>query len=130
MDPRSDPATSGSQYNGKLSGDYHWPFSISLPKEIALPDPTGKHGEVRTYQLPQTFLERSTRASVYYELFVHIARSTFRVDNKCALPVKLLHETKLAARPDSRLCSSTSLRYDRKLALFSSLFIVGFNAKQ
>ncbi|KAJ7067120.1 hypothetical protein C8F01DRAFT_1247521 [Mycena amicta] len=64
------------------SGDYHWPFSISLPKEVVLPDAKGKHGALQTYQLPQTFLERATRASVFYELFVHIARSTFRVDNK------------------------------------------------
>lgn len=76
----SDPVA----HHGQLSGDYHWPFSISLPKEVTLPDPSGKPpGALKTYHLPQTFLERTTRASVYYELFVHIARSTFRVDNKC-----------------------------------------------
>ncbi|KAJ7077165.1 hypothetical protein B0H15DRAFT_862630 [Mycena belliarum] len=68
--------------DGRLSGDYHWQFSVALPKEVALPDPEGKHGAYKTYHLPQTFLERSTRASVCYELFVHIERSVFRVDNK------------------------------------------------
>ncbi|KAJ7808186.1 hypothetical protein B0H14DRAFT_2870976 [Mycena olivaceomarginata] len=74
----TNPGAAGS---GKLFGDCHWPFSISLPKEVILPDPAGKHGAVRTYSLPQTFQERTTRASVFYELSVHIARSTFRVDN-------------------------------------------------
>ncbi|KAJ7455216.1 hypothetical protein B0H11DRAFT_2161031 [Mycena galericulata] len=92
---------SGSQYHGKLSGDYHWPFSISLPKEVTLPDPTGKQGQVRTYHLPQTFLERSTRASVYYELFVHIARSTFRVDSK--LQTMFVYVPALRPDPASRL---------------------------
>ncbi|KAF7327977.1 Pkinase-domain-containing protein [Mycena kentingensis (nom. inval.)] len=65
---------------GTDAGDHQWPFSISLPGEVELPDPKGKHS--RTYRLPQTFLERTFRASVYYELFVHIARSKFSVDNK------------------------------------------------
>ncbi|KAJ6520896.1 hypothetical protein DFH09DRAFT_1331546 [Mycena vulgaris] len=78
----SNVATSASPYDGRLSGDYHWPFSISLPKEVTLADPNEKHGPPQTYHLPQSFLERNTRGSVYYELFVHIARSTFRVDNK------------------------------------------------
>ncbi|KAJ7814615.1 hypothetical protein B0H14DRAFT_2849950 [Mycena olivaceomarginata] len=74
----TNPGAAGS---GKLFGDCHWPFSISLPKEVILPDPAGKHGAVRAYKCPQTFQERTTRASVFYELSVHIARSTFRVDN-------------------------------------------------
>ncbi|KAF8206140.1 hypothetical protein K438DRAFT_2013934 [Mycena galopus ATCC 62051] len=79
--PRDSNPGSRSQFNGKLSGDYHWPFSISLPKEVTLPDPAGHQGAVRTYQLPQTFLERTTSVSVLYELYVHVARSTFRVDS-------------------------------------------------
>ncbi|KAK7033382.1 hypothetical protein R3P38DRAFT_2922387 [Favolaschia claudopus] len=78
-DPRD--IASGSQFNGKFSGDYHWPFAISLPKEVVLPDPAGKNGDVRSYHMPQSFLERTVRASVIYELCVHIARSAFRVDN-------------------------------------------------
>ncbi|KAJ7126754.1 hypothetical protein C8R44DRAFT_617260 [Mycena epipterygia] len=96
----SDPAATPS-YHGKLSGDYHWPFSISLPKEVALPDPSGKPpGALKTYHLPQTFLERTTRASVYYELFVHIARSTFRVDNK--LQTMFVYVPALRPDPPSR----------------------------
>ncbi|KAJ6624070.1 hypothetical protein B0H10DRAFT_1785291 [Mycena sp. CBHHK59/15] len=91
-------AASDSHYSGKLSGDYHWPFSISLPKEVTLPD---KQGRVRTFHLPQTFLERTTRASVYYELFVHIARSTFRVDNK--LQTMFVYVPAIRPDPPSRL---------------------------
>ncbi|KAJ7170926.1 hypothetical protein C8R43DRAFT_71609 [Mycena crocata] len=98
-DPRDpDP---GSQYHGKLSGDYYWPFSISLPKEVTAPDPAGKSGSVKTYHLPQTFLERTTRASVYYELFVHIARSTFRVDNK--LQTMFVYVPAIRPEPPSRI---------------------------
>ncbi|KAJ7745723.1 hypothetical protein B0H16DRAFT_971557 [Mycena metata] len=90
---------SGSHYNGKLSGDYHWPFSISLPKEVTLSDPTGKQS--LTYHLPQSFLERTSRASVYYELFVHIARSTLRVDDK--LQTMFIYVPAIRPDPPSRL---------------------------
>ncbi|KAJ7476130.1 hypothetical protein FB451DRAFT_1245905 [Mycena latifolia] len=90
-----------AQYDGRLSGDYHWNFSIALPKEVTLADPEGKHGPPKTYHLPQTFLERATRASVCYELFVHIARSTFRVDNK--LQTMFVYVPALRPDPPSRL---------------------------
>lgn len=81
--PRDDPTGPASQYHGKLSGDYHWPFSISLPKEVSLPGFKDKDDTVQTCHLPQTFLERTSQASVLYEFFVHIARSTFREDGQC-----------------------------------------------
>ncbi|KAF7374624.1 hypothetical protein MSAN_00347200 [Mycena sanguinolenta] len=96
----SNAGPSDSKFNGKLSGDYHWPFSISLPKEVTLPDPTRRHGEVRTYKLPQTFLERTTRATVFYELCVHVARSTFRVDNN--LHTMFVYVPAIQPNPPSR----------------------------
>jgi hypothetical protein len=110
----ANSGAAGSHYHGKLSGDYHWPFSISLPKEVTLADPARKHGAVQTYRLPQTFLERTMRASVYYELCVHIARSTFRVDNKYVCPINLPQLLNVAW-PDCKRCSSTSLPYDQIL---------------
>ncbi|KAJ7158492.1 hypothetical protein C8R46DRAFT_1002107 [Mycena filopes] len=93
------PNPSGASVsNGKLSGDYHWPFSISLPKEVTLADSTGK--KATTYHLPQSFLERTSRASVYYELFVHIARSTLRVDNK--LQTMFIYVPAIRPTPPSR----------------------------
>ncbi|KAJ7649993.1 hypothetical protein FB45DRAFT_6723 [Roridomyces roridus] len=95
--------------NGKLSGDHHWPFSISLPGEVTLPCPAASpswhrhHPETapkKTYRLPQTFLERTSIATVYYELFVHISRSTFRVDNK--LQTMFIYVPALRPEPPSR----------------------------
>ncbi|KAJ7667124.1 hypothetical protein B0H17DRAFT_1251884 [Mycena rosella] len=66
-----------------LSGDCHWPFSIDIPKDVVLPDPA-KPGTARTYALPQTFLERNSKASAHYYLSVQITRSAllFRENNE------------------------------------------------
>ncbi|KAJ6558644.1 hypothetical protein B0H10DRAFT_1846698 [Mycena sp. CBHHK59/15] len=72
---------SAPRLDGRLSGDYRWPFSIYIPKDVVLPDP-GRRGVVRTYHLPQTFLERSTKASAHYYLSVNITRSAFREDSE------------------------------------------------
>ncbi|KAJ7512871.1 hypothetical protein B0H11DRAFT_1947754 [Mycena galericulata] len=79
------------------SGDCSWPFSIDIPKEVIIPDPDNP-GAVRSYSLPQTFLERNTRASAHYSISVQIVRSGIfsREDNE--------HETMFvyvpALRPD------------------------------
>ncbi|CAK5269750.1 unnamed protein product [Mycena citricolor] len=99
--PRRENVQTPTLPGGKLNGDYHWPFSISLPKEVTLPDPQAKHGSPKTYHLPQTFLERSSRASVFYELFVHLARSTFRGDDK--LQTMFVYVPAIRPSPPSRL---------------------------
>ncbi|KAJ6507885.1 hypothetical protein C8R47DRAFT_60614 [Mycena vitilis] len=96
-----DVNPAGPQFNGKLSGDYQWPFSISLPTEVTIPNPAGKPGAMQTYRLPQTFLERTIRASLYYEICVHIARSTFRVDNK--LQTMFVYVPAIRPDPPSRI---------------------------
>ncbi|KAJ7227394.1 hypothetical protein GGX14DRAFT_103947 [Mycena pura] len=99
--PRDDPTAPASQYHGKLSGDYHWPFSISLPKEVSLPSFKDKDDTVQTCHLPQTFLERTSQASVLYEFFVHIARSTFREDGQ--LQTMFVYVPAIRPDPPSRL---------------------------
>ncbi|KAF7316705.1 hypothetical protein HMN09_00403600 [Mycena chlorophos] len=96
-------STPGNTSSKKLSGDSNWPFSISLPTEVVLPDPDPKarNGAVRTYKLPQTFSERTTRVSVIYELYVHIARSMFRVDDK--LQTMFVYVPALRPEPPSPL---------------------------
>ncbi|KAJ7707460.1 hypothetical protein B0H17DRAFT_1032757 [Mycena rosella] len=98
--PRESPSEAAPHYDGRLSGDYCWPFSIVLPKEVTLTNPEEKHGTPRTYHLPQTFLERTARASVCYELFVNIARSTFRVDSK--LQTMFVYVPAIRPAPPSR----------------------------
>ncbi|KAF5339259.1 hypothetical protein D9758_013331 [Tetrapyrgos nigripes] len=62
-------------HNTKLSGVQHWPFSISLPKNVF---PSGDDISELSYPLPHTFLERHTGASIRYDLMVHIVRNKLR----------------------------------------------------
>jgi hypothetical protein len=76
-DPRSP---SDVRHSGKLVGTYSWPFSITLPKKVALQPTPGS--PTQSYRLPQTFVERYTRVSIQYELVVNIVRTKLRADSK------------------------------------------------
>ncbi|KAJ7104416.1 hypothetical protein B0H15DRAFT_896895 [Mycena belliarum] len=65
----------GGGTSAALSGDCHWPFSLDIPKDVALED-YARPGNFRTYALPQTFLERHSNASAHYHLSVQIIRSS------------------------------------------------------
>jgi hypothetical protein len=90
-DPRSlsstpdGSATSSSsntkKFDGKLSGNYSWSFSLPFPKEIAM----GIQGEQQMYPTPQTFLERDTRGNVQYELVLRLTHGILRADSKYVL---------------------------------------------
>jgi hypothetical protein len=97
-DPRA-PRPSETAHSGKLQGEYVWPFSIQLPKTVSLP---GHHGSLQDYSLPQTFLERNTRASIQYDLTVQICRNKLRADSQ-------LH-TILAYVPSTKPSSPSLLR--------------------
>ncbi|THU78163.1 hypothetical protein K435DRAFT_876945 [Dendrothele bispora CBS 962.96] len=60
-------------HNAKLSGEQHWPFSISLPRQVCLSN-GDKSEDERPYVLPHTFLERNIRVSIHYDLVVHVMR--------------------------------------------------------
>ncbi|KAJ7126828.1 hypothetical protein C8R44DRAFT_106214 [Mycena epipterygia] len=62
----------------KLLGDCDWPFSIPLPKAVSLKD--GSHDTL--FRLPETFLERHTRASISYEICVLVSRGKLRADSQ------------------------------------------------
>ncbi|KAJ7618927.1 hypothetical protein DFH06DRAFT_1304647 [Mycena polygramma] len=61
---------------GALSSGCRWPFSFDIPKDVVLADPK-KSGAVRSYVLPQTFLERNAKVSAHYYLSAQITRSAF-----------------------------------------------------
>ncbi|KAF9267952.1 hypothetical protein L218DRAFT_654615 [Marasmius fiardii PR-910] len=65
---------------GRLLGHHQWPFTYSLPKTVTISDcsPVTDRGE---FSLPPTVVERYTRASVRYDLIVHVARGKFRPDS-------------------------------------------------
>jgi hypothetical protein len=62
----------------KLIGECIWPFSITLPKAINVPNSSG---EACFYRLPETFLERHTKVSVQYDFSVLISRGKLRASS-------------------------------------------------
>ncbi len=61
-----------SSHKEKLQGEYTWPISVTLPKEIKL---TPAHEtEPRTFLLPHSFNEKFIRATINYTATVKIHR--------------------------------------------------------
>ncbi|KAF9562006.1 hypothetical protein CPC08DRAFT_634774 [Agrocybe pediades] len=76
-------SSSSSKFDGKLHGDYTWPFSIPLPKDVTLP--YGKNNELKTFPLPQTFNERLAKGSINYEVYLRISRGKFQPDDRASV---------------------------------------------
>ncbi|KAA1477189.1 hypothetical protein DENSPDRAFT_884883 [Dentipellis sp. KUC8613] len=68
-----------SQPSGKLQGNHTWPFSITLPREIAISE--SRNAPPRVYQLPPRFSERGSLAHIDYKLFVTIRRGILSVNS-------------------------------------------------
>ncbi|KAG7089397.1 hypothetical protein E1B28_011085 [Marasmius oreades] len=65
--------------SGRLLGHNRWAFSVSLPKTVTIPG--SPVDDRRQFPLPPTVVERYTRASVRYDLIVHVVRSKFRYNS-------------------------------------------------
>ncbi|KAJ7176766.1 hypothetical protein C8R46DRAFT_1077266 [Mycena filopes] len=74
-DPRASVASGAEEWQEKLHGEYHWPFSVKFPELIVGPDGGQFH-------LPHTFAERFTRARIEYQFEMRIIRSKFRSDDR------------------------------------------------
>ena len=61
-----------SSPSAKLQGEFHFPFSLTLPATVDLPEETG--GAVKTYHLPQSFLLPIFKAYIAYRVLVRIKR--------------------------------------------------------
>lgn len=72
-------SSQSSKLKGKLQGEYTWPFSIDLPRQVVL---GGK-----AFSLPQTFYERHARASITYEVSLQLARGKLRTDHRSVLAI-------------------------------------------
>lgn len=80
----------------KLQGDYLWPFTVSLPKEVVLP--VASKNTQETFRLPQTFTERHASASIQYDINLRLVRGKLRPDYRyvfltilcCCLPIVFL----------------------------------------
>lgn len=94
-DPRDPDAIPQGEYNGKLLGDYMWPFSLKLPSSVTL---TGNSGG--EFKLPQSFVERDTRASVQYDVVVRFVRGIMRPDSECVVPINQLIDVNVMSISD------------------------------
>ncbi|KAF5339261.1 hypothetical protein D9758_013309 [Tetrapyrgos nigripes] len=61
-------------------GSHSWPFSINLPKEVALTVGPKDAPRVEVCRLPQTFFERHARARVQYEVIARFVRGFLKTD--------------------------------------------------
>jgi len=75
------PSTSEGAQGPKLLGQCVWPLNIAIPRTVNCP---GEGGDIRTFRLPETFLERHTVASIQYDLTVQVSRGILRADQKYA----------------------------------------------
>jgi hypothetical protein len=83
VDSSRVPSPSEGASSPKLSGHCVWPLSIPIPRTVDLQNGTGA---MRSYQLPETFLERYTNVSIQYDLTVRITRGKLRSDSIIKTP--------------------------------------------
>lgn len=68
------------KFEGKLSGQYSWPFLLAFPKEVII---RGQHQYLsKSYPTPRSFLENETDVSVQYDLVLRITHGMLRADSK------------------------------------------------
>ncbi|KAJ6551224.1 hypothetical protein B0H19DRAFT_1072969 [Mycena capillaripes] len=72
-DPRAADTSSGN-WEEKLRGEYHWPFSIEIPEL-----PVGSEEE--RFRLPHSFADRFSRVSTEYYIVLRINRGKLRSDD-------------------------------------------------
>ncbi|KJA19498.1 hypothetical protein HYPSUDRAFT_204546 [Hypholoma sublateritium FD-334 SS-4] len=73
------------QGNGRLQhGGYSWNFAVHIPREVSVP--YGKNKQLGTFALPETFIDRLSRASIAYEVSVHFMRGKWRSDYRIPVP--------------------------------------------
>jgi hypothetical protein len=69
---------SRSTFKGSLHGEYTWPISVELPKEVVLK----KKKDSRSFVLPQSFSEQFIRATIRYTVWLKVARHGFLASDK------------------------------------------------
>jgi len=79
------PETIIKKFEGKLSGQYTWPFSLAFPEEVTI---RGQHQYLsKTYPTPRSFIENESNTSLQYDLVLRITHGMLRADSKCAFNV-------------------------------------------
>ncbi|KDR84257.1 hypothetical protein GALMADRAFT_54975 [Galerina marginata CBS 339.88] len=94
-DPRG--TTAGQKFNGKLLGNFEFPFSFPFAVEADILQPSSGSGKRASrpelvYRLPQSILEHNLKSNVEYELALHIAHGPFRADSTLKASVIFIPE--------------------------------------
>jgi hypothetical protein len=71
-----DTTIRSKKFDGKLAGQYIWPYSLPFPSEITI------QGDDRKYPAPQTFLERGESTTVQYSFVLKMTHGMLRADTK------------------------------------------------
>ncbi|TFK66220.1 hypothetical protein BDN72DRAFT_823709, partial [Pluteus cervinus] len=83
--PQSTATTPSSKNDGKLCGEYTFPFSIPFPSVIGVS--RGRNPSSQLFSPPQTFFERNSTVNVRYELVVRISRGKLRSMGRIKVPI-------------------------------------------
>lgn len=87
-----------ARFSGRLLGQYTWPFSITLPKEVSVP--CGKGKQPQMFALPQTFNERHAKGSINYEVSLRINRGKFQSDHRYGVgPLSYMEDVDVFQNP-------------------------------
>ncbi|KAF5363523.1 hypothetical protein D9756_000156 [Leucocoprinus leucothites] len=79
------PISRNWKEDGKLHGNYHFPFAFPFPTE-ATTENSGTYGTPTvTWQLPPSFLERDSYVTVKYQLELLVERGKLKVNKKYAV---------------------------------------------
>ncbi|PPQ66184.1 hypothetical protein CVT24_000161 [Panaeolus cyanescens] len=93
-DPRSTTTSGTTTFNGKLVGEYEFPFSFPFPTETDLAECPGyktsnigrasdRRDSVNpVFPCPQTFLERNLPINIEYDLVLQVHHGLLRPDTK------------------------------------------------
>ncbi|KAF7316153.1 hypothetical protein MIND_00133500 [Mycena indigotica] len=85
-----------------IQGEFKWPFSIPLPKEVLLNDP-GEPKVQRKYSLPQTFLERGSPVTLHYSIMARIVYKNMFRDVDAEIKTMFVYVPAIRPDPPSRL---------------------------
>ncbi|EIN10162.1 hypothetical protein PUNSTDRAFT_132267 [Punctularia strigosozonata HHB-11173 SS5] len=107
FNPSAVSSTPASKKSLKLVGQYTFPFSFKLPREVTYTLPktiahkAGDDGTPKTYRMPPTCEDVGGQFSIYYHLEVHVQRGRFRIDTR--LNQHFVYHPKSQPSPPSEL---------------------------
>ena len=81
-DPRNSNPTLKDKFDGKLVGNYDFPFSMPFPAYVDLASSSTANMEQMASPTPQTFIERGITATVTYTISVLFIHGWFKHESR------------------------------------------------